>query len=416
VVDVFISYRRVERSEVEPIKDRLEALGLKVFFDIHGIDGGADFPSVIDTNLRAAKAVLACWSPAYFERKPPPDWCMVECRFGIIQQKLVPVAIARFAGDAPPVDMHGINYFDLTAWRGQDEHEDWARALAKLSRCVGREFGERSAAPESPDSSNLAGRLAEGITAIGRTAVAVKSAAEIAQPDVLLPKMIGIPAGEFMMGAPVSEHGRKSWERPQRRVRVAAFELGKHPITFAEWDSALAVGAKLSRPTDEGWGRDQRPVINVSWEDAQAYIDWLNSRTSGGYRLPSEAEWEYACRAGSTTRYSYGDDESELGEYSWFEANSDRQSRPVGTKRPNAFGLYDMNGNVWEWCEDVWHKNYKGAPADSSAWITSGDDTHRVHRGGAWNDSLDWLRSAAREGHPRHNRGCYNGFRIARTV
>lgn len=138
MVDVFISYRRAQRSRAELIREKLEALGLEVFFDIQGIDGGADFPNVIDHNLRDAKVILACWSELYFERRPAPDWCMIECRFGLRKGTLVPVAIERFESDSPPVDLHSVNYFDLSDWRCADDHEDWIRTLSALSRHLGR--------------------------------------------------------------------------------------------------------------------------------------------------------------------------------------------------------------------------------------------------------------------------------------
>jgi formylglycine-generating enzyme required for sulfatase activity len=201
-------------------------------------------------------------------------------------------------------------------------------------------------------------------------------------------------------------------------VRLEAFELGKFPVTFAEWDAALAAGAILSQPDDKpnyvkrGWGRDRRPVINVSWHDTQAYIAWLNSKTSGGYRLPSEAEWEYACRAGTTTPYWTGASISK----SQGQFNS-QSTALVGSYPPNAFGLHDMHGNVSEWCEDVWHDNYDGAPSDGSARVSGGDASFRVLRGGNWSTSPVYLRSASRYWRYRADAG-YGlfGFRVARTV
>lgn len=248
---------------------------------------------------------------------------------------------------------------------------------------------------------------------------------------VIAPEMVRIPAGEFMMGAPSSETsqtsrwrtpsgGRIYWDKgdilyesPLHRVRIKAFELGKYPVTFAEWDAANAAGANLHRPEDEGWGRDRRPVINVSWRDAQLYIGWLNSNTSGGYRLPSEAEWEYACRAGTTTAFSTGDSISER--QARFYCSS---TAPVGSYAPNAFGLHDMHGNVWELCEDVWHRDYNGAPSDGSAW-TSGSDgwaVSRVCRGGMWKLAAPQLRSAHRYCADPAARDSLYGVRVARTI
>jgi formylglycine-generating enzyme required for sulfatase activity len=218
------------------------------------------------------------------------------------------------------------------------------------------------------------------------------------------------------MGSPEREPGRSSTEGPQHEVRINyAFELGKYPVTFAEWDAALAAGAALEKPRDEGWGRDRRPVINFSWEDAHAYIEFLNDKRgiSGrpdAYRLPSEAEWEYSCRAGTTTAYSTG---AKINEK---QARFDsRSTTPVGSFPGNAFGLHDMHGNVWEWCEDAWNENYNGAPTDGSAWLT-GDASSRVLRGGSWSNSPPLLRTASRGRYSPAFHLYGRGFRVARTV
>src|SRR5207249_7461576 len=128
--------------------------------------------------------------------------------------------------------------------------------------------------------------------------------------------------------------------------------VGKFEVTFDEWDACVAHGGCTYRPIDAGWGRGRQPVIRVSWDDAKVYSAWLAKQTGKPYRLLTEAEWEYAARAGNPGRYSFGDNETQLGEYAWFSNNSDSKTQPVGTKKPNAFGLYDMHGNVWQWVED----------------------------------------------------------------
>jgi formylglycine-generating enzyme required for sulfatase activity len=240
-----------------------------------------------------------------------------------------------------------------------------------------------------------------------------------------LDQMVPIPAGTFMIGAPEGEKGSSTGERPQHQVRLSAFETGKYPVTFEEFDAFCeATGyfrenAGADRPADGGWGRGKRPVINVNWHDAKAYITWLNSWSGGGCRLPSEAEWEYACRAGTTTRWSFGDDEGQLGEYAWFAGTSGKSKQmthPVGEKRANAFGLHDMHGNVWEWCEDRWHETYEGAPQDGSAWIAGGDTSRRVLRGGDWYNDPVGLRSANRGGNDPSIRKLSVSFRLARSA
>ena len=168
------------------------------------------------------------------------------------------------------------------------------------------------------------------------------------------------------------------------------------------------------RPDDEGWGRGNRPVIHVSWEDAQLFLAWLNGKTSGGYRLPSEAEWEYAVRAGSKTKYSWGD---AIGSN---RANcagcgsrwDNKKTAPVGSFPANAWGLHDMHGNVMEWVEDCWNDSYEGAPTDGSVWM-DGECSRRVIRGGSWNSLPRFLRSALRYRYTRADRSNFWGFRLA---
>jgi len=224
------------------------------------------------------------------------------------------------------------------------------------------------------------------------------------------PVMIVIPAGRFWMGD--IQGGGDDNEQPVHEVSIESFAIGRYEVTFAEYDR-FAEATDRVKPNDEGWGRGNRPVINVSWEDAKAYCQWLSVQTGKQYRLPSEAQWEYACRAGSTTRFSFGDNGSELAPYAWFWNNSDRKTHPVGKKKPNPWGLYDMHGNVWEWCEDVWHDNYESTPIDGSAWLIGGNGDRRVRRGGSWGHILSRSRSAARGWSYLSNRDIGKGFRVS---
>jgi formylglycine-generating enzyme required for sulfatase activity len=222
------------------------------------------------------------------------------------------------------------------------------------------------------------------------------------------PEMIVVPAGRFTMGSPAGEGD--DGEHPPHEVTIGQpFE-----VTFDEWDACVANGA-CARTQEPGWGRGSRPLINVSWQDAHEYVTWLSRMTGQHYRLLSEAEWEYAARAGTTTRYSFGDDEGMLGEHAWYAKNSDNRTHPVGKKKPNAFGLFDMHGNVWEWCEDNWHPNYEGAPGDGSVW-PGGEPSLRVLRGGSWTNGPSLLRSAVRYGLQPGYRILGVGFRVARTL
>ena len=231
------------------------------------------------------------------------------------------------------------------------------------------------------------------------------------------PDMVVVPAGRFRMGD-LSGDG-ESDERPVHAVTITSpFAVGKYELTFAEWDACVAASGCTHRPDDKGWGRGTRPVINVSWNDVQEYVRWLSRETGKPYRLLSEAEWEYAARAGSTTEYHWGDN---IGTN---KANCDgcgsqwdvESTAPVGSFETNAFGLYDTAGNVWEWVEDCGHDSYGGAPADGSAWM-SGNCDIRVWRGGSWDGPPRDIRSANRymkvSGYRSDNDG---GFRVARTL
>ena len=204
------------------------------------------------------------------------------------------------------------------------------------------------------------------------------------------PVMIVIPAGKFIMGSPENEPDRDASEGPQHEVTIAKpFAVSKFEVTFEEWDACVAA-AGCPRVPDR-WGRGEMPVINVSWDDAKQYVGWLSQLTGKEYRLLTEAEWEYAARAGANTRYSWGDDPG-IGNANCDGCGSQwdlQQTAPVGSFKPNGFGLYDMHGNVWEWVEDSWHENYDGAPADGSAWLRGGDTSYRVVRGGSWRNESD---------------------------
>lgn len=228
------------------------------------------------------------------------------------------------------------------------------------------------------------------------------------------PEMVEIPPGEFLMGSADTEHQD---ERPQHPVKIRhEFAVGRYPVTFEEYGAFCRVTARKT-PDDNGWGRDRRPVINVSWDDAQTYVDWLSEETGQLYRLLTEAEWEYACRAGSTTRYSFGADEKALAVYGWCVGHLDGETRPVGERLANDFGLCDMHGNVWEWVEDVWHDNYAASPpGDGRAWLDTGNQQVRVLRGGSWVSNSKGLRSAVRFTGATDYRKNNVGFRVARNL
>jgi formylglycine-generating enzyme required for sulfatase activity len=229
------------------------------------------------------------------------------------------------------------------------------------------------------------------------------------------PEMVLVPAGEFTMGSPPGEPDRDADEGPQRQVTIAApFWVGRYEVTFAEWDACVGEGGCSYQPHDAGWGRDNRPVIYVSWHDAKEYVGWLSQETGKTYRLLSEAEWEYAARAGSTTAFWWGEDIGK-GNANCNACGSEwDNTAPVGSFRANDFGLYDTAGNVWERVEDCWHDSYNGAPTDGSAWV-DGDCSTRVLRGGSWYVGPWLVRSANRLRSLPISRDSYVGFRVARA-
>jgi formylglycine-generating enzyme required for sulfatase activity len=231
------------------------------------------------------------------------------------------------------------------------------------------------------------------------------------------PEMVVVAAGSFTMGSASSEASRRDNEGPQHSVTFTKpFGVGRFAVTFDEWDMCVAAGGCHNySPADNGWGRGRRPVINVDWEDAKSYVDWLAKLTGKAYRLLSEAEREYAARAGGASVYSFGDDTALLGQYGWYLANAAGQTHPVGEKAANAFGLFDIQGNSWDWTEDCLNANYNGAPTDGSAWV-SGECTSRILRGGSWFQNAEALRAARRGWGSIGHRVNNFGFRVGRTL
>ncbi|MGP0088953.1 MAG: SUMF1/EgtB/PvdO family nonheme iron enzyme [Xanthobacteraceae bacterium] len=226
------------------------------------------------------------------------------------------------------------------------------------------------------------------------------------------PEMVVVPSGRFTMGSVASEEGRFGDEGPQHSVTLPSrFAVGRFAVTFDEWDACVADGdCDGYKPEDRGWGRGRQPVINVSWDDAKTYVAWLSGKTGKPYRLLSEAEREYTARAGTTTPFWWG------ASISQSRANySGTKTVPVDSFQPNPWGLYQVNGNVWDWVEDCWHGSYAGAPTDGSAWI-SGDCSSRVLRGGSLDFPPRDLRAARRYRHTSEFRNDLIGFRLARTL
>lgn len=254
------------------------------------------------------------------------------------------------------------------------------------------------------------------------------------------PEMVLLPPGRFTMGSTDFEELMDNDEGPMRTVEIGySLAVGRYEVSvdefnaFAEetgWspdrDCVIWFSGRWRAMPEASWrspGFEQsgsHPVTCVSWHDAQAYLEWLNLKTgltgrADSYRLPSEAEWEYAARAGADTDYSFGDDESQLGDHAWFSANTNRGAQPVGARLPNAFGLHDMHGNVWEWVEDCYSETYEDAPSDGAP-RRADDCPGHSSRGGGWDSPARYLRSAQRSEDMPNSRMHVSGFRVARTL
>lgn len=254
-----------------------------------------------------------------------------------------------------------------------------------------------------------------------RKEAALQKAAEVAAASDIKnlvprakPEMVAIAGGAFSMGCGAPDTACLDAEKPVHTVDVKGFDLSRYEVTFDQYD-AFATATRRAKPDDKGWGRGNRPVINVNWEDANAFVTWLAKQTGEPYRLPTEAEWEYAARAGTSTVYLWGNEVGfGLANCTGCGSNFDGdRTSPVGTFAANKFGLHDMHGNVWEWVQDCWQEGYAGAPADGSARLT-GNCSSRILRGGSWLNNPSYLRIAYRNWLSSNLRDVNTGFRVAR--
>jgi formylglycine-generating enzyme required for sulfatase activity len=429
--DIFISYAREDRRVAERLATLLEQeCGWSVFWDREILPGTA-FVDVLGAELKAARHVIVLWSKASISS----HWVRDEAQEGLNREVLTPVLIDAVE---PPLGFRSIHAADLAGW-------DLSTADPRFQELVAALKGERRVVTPTP----LPGRRRWRRTAVigGAAAASMLAAAGllayVAGPDLFAqgepvrprtwempegyqafgsfrdcpdcPEMIAIPPGSFSMGASWFERDAQSDERPQVPIDVEkAFALGAREVTFKEWQSCVNDGGcRQYHPDDEGWGKEDRPVIFVSWDQAHEFLVWLTEKTGKLYRLPSEAEWEYACRAGTATKYAFGDT------ISAGQANYGRNTggtREVGSYPPNAWGLSDMHGNVWEWVADVWSDSHKGRSGDQHARTVGTDEDERAIRGGSWDDPPRRVQCIARNHKDRDQRENEIGFRVARLL
>ena len=348
--DIFLCYARTDLVIATQLVEQLRGQSWSVFMDIQ-THVGQRWHQKIEKELHASRAVVALWSAKSRES----DFVLEEAEYGKCKNILFPAFIERVEY---PYGFGRIQTADLVGWSGDQNHPGLNQILASLRLQLN---GSIDTSRDKVIATNIqakTNKYARGQTFRDK----LKSGGEG-------PLMVVIPAGRFLMGSPNSEPERSPNEGPQHEVHIAkSFAMGVHTITFDDYDG-FAIANKIEKPEDQGWGRDDRPVINVSWADAQAYCAWLCKQTGREYRLPSEAQWEYACRAGTQTPFYFGNtintDQANFdGDYTYNGSTKGKMrgmTTPVGSFPPNAFGLHDMHGNVWEWCQDAWHDSYNRA-------------------------------------------------------
>ena len=404
---VYLGYAREDADTARGLLDVLTREGVPIWGDWK-LTAGEPWLEVIEGQVAKASVVLVLLTRRSIEK----EWIQKYMYLAKERGTLIPVQIDRGIQVAEYLQRQ-VQVMDLSDWSGASDDPAFQALLTEIRRRLRQERGRRPI--EVPDF------------AVFR---------DVDAP--WFPEMVALPAGKFRMGSPKEEKGRWDPEGPRHQVRIGyRLAMGRYPVTFDEYDHFCAA-TKRAPPRDRGWGRGKRPVIFVNWGDAVAYCEWLAKETGKPYRLPSEAEWEYACRAGTTTRYSWGDGITEK-DANYHDSKLGKTTE-VGRYPANPWGLYDMLGNVEEWVQDVWHPNYKGqfvrglwtdmwpfsykrAPADGSAWIDrKGQESSppRVLRGSSWSSNFslipNYIGSAARSWCGHDNRYAYIGFRVARTL
>lgn len=455
-ISLFYSYSHDDEELRRRLENHLAALrwsGLIAEWHDRNIDVGEEWAKEIDDNLSTADIILLLVSASFIASK----YCWSVEMTKALQQhdegaaKVIPVILRPCRWGATPfakLQAVPTDAKPVTSWHDQDAALD--DVAGKIERVVAdlrqrraveeaqrqaQEVRARQAAEEKrqealqrqrqqeeakKQADAAARRIAEQerLEQAALRAMADRQFADFAVfRDVdapWCPEMVALPAGEFLMGSPTIDKTAYGDERPQHLIKIGyRFALGRYPITCSEYDH-FCVATQRQKLNEPGWGRGRRPVILVSWQDAQDYIAWLFTETGRAYRLPSEAEWGYACRAGTMSRYSFGDSITSKNANYFMSKTTE-----VGTYPPNPWGLYDMHGNVWEWVEDVWHGTYQGAPSDGSAWADNEgrkSSSSRVMRGGSWYYQSKGLRSAVRVGDAPDYRSYVVGFRVARTL
>jgi formylglycine-generating enzyme required for sulfatase activity len=405
---IFISYRRVDSSDVTGrIYDRLVATFDRnlVFKDVDSIPFGVDFRDHLDQAVSQCQVCLVVVGRTWLEAKDEggrrrldstQDFVRIEIESALKRKiPVIPVLVGGASMPGPeqlPPSLEPLAYRNGAQVRSDpDFHRDMDRLIAGIQQHFG---AAQTPQPSPPQQKQTFTFEVVTVNDKGQEIDRKPGQAEYRTEDLgngITLDTVAIPGGTFEMGSEEEED-----EQPIHRVTVAPFWMGKFPVMQEQYEAVMGTNPSKFKGA-------KRPVESVSWHDAVAFCQRLSEKLGNQYRLPSEAEWEYACRAGTTTPFYFGATlTSDLASYRGTETyanepkGKDRaQTTDVGTFFPNAFGLYDMHGNVWEWCADHWHKSYQGAPSDGSAW-TDKNNTHRLLRGGSWFNIPRYCRSACR--------------------
>ncbi|MCZ8129390.1 MAG: SUMF1/EgtB/PvdO family nonheme iron enzyme [Microcystis sp. LE19-114.1B] len=442
-IQIFLAHASEDKPAVLALYDRLKQAGYKPWLDKKDLIPGQIWRDEIPKAIKASQIFLACLSGKSANKQ------------GYIQRELR-IALDTFGEMLPgtiffiPMRLEeceipdlrmsevGLNLRDihrLDYWE-EDGFEQLERAIGYQFKLEPEEPKQPVIVPEEPKQPlSVFNFEVVGVNAKGEQIKKESKQSQYFREDLgngITLEMVAIPGGTFTMGTEDEEIERLvkkfdwerfRWERPQHRVTVSSFYMGRYPITQSQW-KAIAATAKIDidlKTNPSNFKGDELPVESVNWYQATEFCKRLSRETKREYRLPSEAEWEYACRAGTTTPFYFG--ETITGELANYDASNTyaeeakgeyrKQTTPVGQFPPNAFGLYDMHGNVWEWCADTWHDNYDGAPTDGSVWTENGNDNHSSLRGGSWYLNPNDCRSAYRYNLYRRDLYFYFlGFRV----
>jgi formylglycine-generating enzyme required for sulfatase activity len=391
--DIFLSYASEDQEQVRVLAETLTQVGWSVFWN-RTIPKGKTWQEVLEEELAAAQGLVVVWSAKSVKRK----WVIDEVDEGI--RKRLPIFQVLIDRVIPPLEFRSKQAVNLSAWDGGTNAFAFQSLVRNIRNILGQPARLEPLKPTSPETQEP--KPPESKPAEGPRELET-------QVNSLGMRFVLIPAGTFMMGRGIAEEGDED-EHPQHQVTLSQpFYLQTTPVTQGQWQRVTGGNPSLFQECGEDC-----PVENVSWDDIQDFIRKLNQiEKTDQYRLPTEAEWEYSCRAGSTQSYCFGDGKAELNKYAWYADNSEKSTHPVGRLRPNAWGLYDMHGNVYEWCQD-WYGEYSPGPVTDPKGPSTGG--HRILRGGSWDGEAGEVRSAYRHRLTPSYRYGHEGFRVARGL